>query len=86
MLICVADMIEEILCMQQIGAILSIDEKLFLVHDEAVRDCMHRLFLSCHFQILRKMTVYFIEFLVNIKTTNSAKVNKVNKKTVLYVH
>jgi len=70
----VADFIKHVLSMQQIGAVLSIDDEPFLVHNEAVGDRVHRLMSCRHSQIRWKLTVHFVQFLaVNIKTNNFAR-------------
>ena len=66
----VAQMVQQILCRQQIGAVFPIDKKLLLVCDEAVSNRVYWLFIGGHNQILWKLTVHFIEFLINIKATN----------------
>ena len=48
---CVAEIVQLLLCRQQIGAVLPIDEKLLLVSDEAVSNGVYRLFSGRHFQI-----------------------------------
>ena len=58
------NVVKKLLSLQQIGAVLSVDEELLLVHDEAVSDGVHRLVVACHSQVLRKLTVHFVEFLV----------------------